>query len=49
MRKPSEIEKKGLLNFNKKFHKKIYIKTNVDGSIFGGQIKYIIKFKKLYY
>lgn len=49
IRKPSEAEKKGLLNFNKKIYKKFQEKLNVDGSIFGGQIEYIIKFKQLYY
>ena len=49
IRTPSEFEKKGLLNFNETIHKEFQSNVNIDASIFGGQIEYIIKFKQLFY
>ena len=45
----SEEEKKGIVNFDKKYHEGLKININVSANLFGGQIKNTLKFIKLYY
>ena len=49
IRKFSEHDIKGILNFNKKAHKKLQRYTNVAGGMFGGQPEKLLKFIELYY
>jgi hypothetical protein len=49
IRKVNDQERKDILNFDLKAHKKFQRKTNVAGGIFGGQKKYLLKFIDYYY
>ena len=49
IRKINDSEKKNILNFDLKEHKKFQRKTNVAGGVFGGQPKNLLKFIDYYY
>ena len=49
VREFSDEEKKGIVNFDKKYHEKLKRNINVIGGVFGGQIKNTLKFINLYY
>jgi hypothetical protein len=49
IRNVSDSEKKDILNFDLKAHKKFQRKINVGGGIFGGQPNYLLKFIDYYY
>ena len=45
----SDEAKKGIINFDKKYHEELKRNINVSGNLFGGQIKNTLKFINLYY
>jgi len=45
----SDEAKKGIINFDKKYHEELKRTINVSGNLFGGQIKNTLKFINLYY
>jgi hypothetical protein len=49
IRKVNDSEKKNILNFDLKAHKKFQRKANVAGGMFGGQPKNLLKFIDYYY
>ena len=49
IRNVSDSERKDILNFDLKAHKKFQRKSNVGGGIFGGQPNYLLKFTDYYY
>ena len=49
VRKFSNLEKQGIINFDLAAHQKLQREINVIGGLFGGQIENILKFIELYY